>query len=57
MASGWLGFYWGKTIAEYRQQKGSIADAIMLNWLEYFIKKTPDIVGPIARQKAQQQEK
>jgi hypothetical protein len=29
----------------------------MLNWLEYFIRKTPDIVGPIARQKAEQQEK
>src|SRR5262249_35811739 len=41
IASGWLGFYWGKTIDEYKQQKGSIADGITLNWLEYFRKKTP----------------
>jgi hypothetical protein len=46
LVTGWIGFYWGKTIAEYKQQKGSIADAITLDWLEYFVKKTPDMVGP-----------
>jgi hypothetical protein len=47
MTTGWIGFYWGKTIAEYKQAKGSIADAITLDWLEYFPKKTPDILHPV----------
>jgi hypothetical protein len=34
-AAGHMGFYWGKTIAEYRQSK-TIGDAIMRAWLEYF---------------------
>ncbi len=34
-ATGWIGFYWGKTPAEYRQGK-TITDAIMLKWLEFF---------------------
>ena len=45
LASGWLGFYWGKTIAEYRQSKRDIAASMALDWLEYFLKKTPEIVG------------
>ena len=45
-ATGWLGFYWGKTIADYKRQKGSIGDALTLEWLEYFVKKTPEIAGP-----------
>lgn len=44
IASGWLGFYWGKTIAEYQAQKGSATDAVTLDWLEYFRKKTPDVL-------------
>jgi hypothetical protein len=48
-ATGWIGFYWGKTIEEYKQQNGSIADAITLSWLEYFRKKTPEIVGTAGR--------
>jgi hypothetical protein len=43
LATGWIGFYWGKTVEEYRQQKGSIADAMALDWLEYFVRKTPAI--------------
>ena len=43
-ATGWLGFYWGKTIDEYKKEKGSIADGMALDWLEYFRKKTPDIL-------------
>jgi hypothetical protein len=44
LARGWIGFYWGKTIAEYQREKKSIADAITLDWLEYFVRKTPDIL-------------
>jgi hypothetical protein len=44
MATGWISFYWGKTIAEYRTGKRTIADDLTLHWLEYFVKKTPDIV-------------
>ena len=45
LAAGWIGFYWGKTIAEYKREKRSIADSIALDWLEYFGRKTPDIQG------------
>lgn len=34
-ASGWIGFYWGKTKEECRRAN-TIGDAIMVNWLEYF---------------------
>jgi hypothetical protein len=33
--SGWFGFYWGKTIAECRES-GTVGDAIVASWLEYF---------------------
>ena len=49
LASGWISFYWGKTIAEYKREKGSITDAMMLNWLEYFVRKAPEIVSPVRR--------
>jgi len=45
LASGWIGFYWGKTVAEHKAEKQSIADALVLGWLEYFAKKSPDILG------------
>jgi len=45
LAAGWLGFYWGKTIDEYKQGKGDIAEAITREWLEYFVRKTPNMVG------------
>jgi Cellulase (glycosyl hydrolase family 5) len=35
-ACGWIGFYWGKTPDELRKSK-TIADAMMLGWLEYFV--------------------
>ena len=38
VASGWIGFYWGKTPEEYGQSK-TIADAITVSWLELFQKK------------------
>lgn len=46
LASGWLGFYWGKTIEEYRADSRNLGDAMALGWLEYFLKKTPEIVPP-----------
>ena len=46
LARGWIGFYWGRTISEYKNQKRSIGDSMMLNWLEYFAKKTPAIGKP-----------
>ena len=49
MAAGWISFYWGKTIAEYKQKTDSIPEAMMLGWLEYFVKKTPGILAPDAR--------
>jgi hypothetical protein len=36
IVSGWISFYWGKTIAEYRKEHRAIADDITLKWLEYF---------------------
>lgn len=36
-ADGWIGFYWGKTLAEYKEGK-TIRDAIMASWLEFFQK-------------------
>ena len=43
-ASGWIGFYWGKTADEYRQGK-TIGDAISLSWLELFSEKGKTIRG------------
>jgi hypothetical protein len=48
MACGWISFYWGKTVAEHKEERRTIADEMMLHWLEYFIKKTPEIIGPPA---------
>src|SRR5690606_2034357 len=41
-ATGWIGFYWGKTPDELRPEK-SIPEALMLSWLELFQEKTPQI--------------
>jgi hypothetical protein len=38
-AAGWIGFYWGKPPAELRRGN-TIADALMLQWLEFFTQKT-----------------
>jgi hypothetical protein len=35
LACGWISFYWGKTVAEYRQHRKDIGEALMLDWLEY----------------------
>jgi len=44
IADGYIGFYWGQTIDECRQQKGDIGAAITAEWLEYFRDKTPEIL-------------
>ena len=41
LADGWLGFYWGKTIAEYNSSPAGIAEAITGKWLESFRSKRP----------------
>ena len=41
---GYVGFYWGKTIDEYRTRKRDIAAGIMAEWLEYFQAKRPEIL-------------
>lgn len=46
VACGWVGFYWGKTIAEYKEgKKHGPYDDVTLEWLEYFVKKAPEILG------------
>jgi hypothetical protein len=37
-ASGWIGFYWGKTPEQYRRSH-TLQDALMLGWLEVFRKR------------------
>jgi hypothetical protein len=37
-AAGWIGFYWGKPLAECRKS-GEIADALLADWLELFTKR------------------
>jgi|KBSSwiStaDraftv2_1062776.scaffolds.fasta_scaffold160835_2 ubiquinone/menaquinone biosynthesis C-methylase UbiE len=38
-ASGWIGFYWGKTPEECKRSK-EIGDALMWQWLEWFQKQS-----------------
>lgn len=46
IAEGWIGFYWGRTIEEYRAAKeSSFGEAITRQWLEYFARKTPEILA------------
>lgn len=44
-ADGWVGFYWGQTIADYNRAPPSINGAITRSWLEYFAKTAPDIAA------------
>ncbi len=43
-ASGWIGFYWGKTLEECRASK-DLKDALMASWLEYFRSEGPTFRG------------
>jgi Cellulase (glycosyl hydrolase family 5) len=40
IATGWIGFYWGKTAEECRRS-GTLPDAIMAEWLDLFRKLAP----------------
>jgi hypothetical protein len=40
IASGWIGFYWGKTPEEYRRST-TIGDRMTLDWLTLFVQKAP----------------
>lgn len=42
-ATGWIGFYWDQTPDELRPAK-SIPEALTLNWLEWFQKRTPPVL-------------
>lgn len=46
IACGWLGFYWGRTIEEYRAGKRDIAEELTVGWLEYFTMKAGEIANP-----------
>lgn len=39
-ASGWIGFYWGQTLAELEKPK-TTGEALTKAWLEYFTKNRP----------------
>ena len=39
LATGWIGFYWGKGIEECRRQ-GDLKGTILAGWLEYFREKS-----------------
>jgi hypothetical protein len=43
-ASGWIGFYWGKTLKECRASK-DLTDAFVAQWLEYFLAEGPAFKG------------
>ena len=44
---GYLGFYWGKSIAEYSRENNDIKSAIMTSWLNYFQLNAPNANGSI----------
>jgi hypothetical protein len=39
-AAGWIGFYWGKTLEEYKKSN-EFGDALMRTWLEFFVRRGP----------------
>jgi hypothetical protein len=43
-ASGWIGFYWGKTLEESRRSK-DMKDAFVAGWLEFFQTQGPRFKG------------
>lgn len=42
-ATGWISFYWGRTPEEMRDTK-SIGEALLRQWLEEFVKLTPQLM-------------
>jgi len=45
IACGWISFYWGKTIAEYKATQ-KVEDALMAAWLEFFQEQGPRFRSP-----------
>ncbi|HVR87743.1 MAG TPA: cellulase family glycosylhydrolase [Planctomycetota bacterium] len=45
LASGWMGFYWGRTIAECKKSH-KLEDALMAAWLEFFKEQGPRFRAP-----------
>jgi hypothetical protein len=41
-SAGWIGFYWGKTLAECRKST-EFGDALTRDWLEIFVRKGPKL--------------
>lgn len=41
IAQGWFGFYWGRTIDEYREERDDLRSALMAEWLTYFRENAP----------------
>jgi hypothetical protein len=44
IATGWIGFYWGKRIEDYKKNSVDVGESMTLGWLEYFRGKTPTMV-------------
>lgn len=45
VADGWISFYWGRTIREYREGDHGLAGAVIGKWLENFRARAPDMTG------------
>ena len=44
-ADGWIGFYWGHSLEDYRRQNQlNVTDVIIKGWLEYFQGKASEII-------------
>ena len=44
-ADGWVGFYWGKSLEDYKSQANlDLSDTIVKAWLEYFQNKAGNII-------------
>jgi hypothetical protein len=43
LADGWVGFYWGQTIADYARAQPSISGSITKSWLEFFAKRAAEM--------------
>ena len=41
LARGWIGFYWGKSAAEYRADPDARDHRLIADWLDYFARKGP----------------
>jgi lysophospholipase L1-like esterase len=44
-AAGWISHYWRKRVGVQVSDQTEVADLLMENWLNYFQKKTPQILG------------